>query len=119
MSLLQVARTVGSAARRRLRPTPEEAAWRAIRLRAERQPRRTPGMLRLMDLEIEYVDALSLAPQWHDIFVRRTLDFRPATDTPLVLDCGANIGLASIWIKRAFPRARITAFEADPRDRAP
>lgn len=114
MSLIAVARTVREAARRRLLPTPEEAAWRTIRLRAEREPRRTPGTLRLMDLEIEYVDALSLAPQWHDIFVRETLGFRPVTDTPIVLDCGANIGLASIWIKRRFPRARLTAFEADP-----
>ena len=67
-----------------------------------------------MDLDIGYVDALSLAPQWHDIFVRRTLSFDAGTDGPRVLDCGANVGLASIWIKRAYPRARITAFEADP-----
>jgi FkbM family methyltransferase len=109
-----VARTVARAARRRLWPTPEEEAWRTICLRAEREPRKTAGTLQLMDLAIEYVDALSLAPQWHDIFVRRSLEFLAATDAPTVLDCGANIGLASIWIKRAYPRARITAFEADP-----
>lgn len=114
MSLPAVARTVASAARRRLWPTPEEHAWRAICRRADREPRRTPGVLRVMDFDLEYVDALSLAPQWHDIFVRRTLAFRPATDTPAVFDCGANVGLASLWIKRAYPGARITAFEADP-----
>lgn len=100
--------------RRELRPTAEEAAWRAIEARAGRERRRTPGVLRLMNLDLEYVDALSLAPQWHDIFVRRTLDFRSATDAPCVLDCGANVGLATIWIKQRFPRARVTAFEADP-----
>jgi FkbM family methyltransferase len=114
MSLSAVARTIMRAGRRRLWPTPEEKAWRTIRERAEREGRRTPGELRLMDLDIGYVDALSLAPQWHDIFVRRTLAFRAATDAPRVLDCGANVGLASIWIKRQYPQARITAFEADP-----
>ena len=114
MSLTAVAGTVVRAARRRLWPTPEEKAWRAIRDRADREGRRTPGELRLMDLDIAYVDALSLAPQWHDIFVRRTLAFRAATVAPRVLDCGANVGLASIWIKREYPQARITAFEADP-----
>lgn len=102
------------AAHRRLWPTPEEKAWRTIRVRAERERRRTPGELQLMDLDIAYVDALSLAPQWHDIFVRRSLSFLASTDAPRVLDCGANVGLASIWIKRQYPNARITAFEADP-----
>jgi FkbM family methyltransferase len=114
VSLRVVAGAALRAARRRLWPTPEEQAWRAIRDRAEREGRRTPGELRLMDLDIAYVDALSLAPQWHDIFVRRTLAFRAASAAPRVLDCGANVGLASIWIKREYPQARITAFEADP-----
>jgi FkbM family methyltransferase len=53
-------------------------------------------------------------PQFYDIFVRRSLAFHPPTAAPVILDCGANIGLASIWLKRAYPQARITAFEADP-----
>jgi FkbM family methyltransferase len=97
-----------------LLPTVEEAAWRVIRQRAEREPRRTGGTLRLMDLEVDYVDALSLAPQWHEIFVRRSLEFDTACAAPTILDCGANVGLASIWLRRAYPQARITAFEADP-----
>jgi FkbM family methyltransferase len=114
MSLTVVAGAAVRAARRRLWPTPEEKAWRAIRERAEREDRRTAGELRLLDLDIAYVDALSLAPQWHDIFVRRSLAFRAANAAPRVLDCGANVGLASIWIKREYPQARVTAFEADP-----
>jgi FkbM family methyltransferase len=112
--LVAVARTLAGAARRRLLPTAEEAAWRAIRQRAEREPRRTRGTLRLMDLDIEYVDALSLAPQWHDIFVRRALEFDTVSAAPTILDCGANVGLAAMWLRRAYPQARITAYEADP-----
>jgi FkbM family methyltransferase len=34
-------------------------------------------------------------------------------ETPLILDCGANIGLASIWLALRFPQARIYAIEPD------
>lgn len=68
----------------------------------------------MLDYDLQYLDLLSFCPQWQDIFVKRVLDFQPATDAPRILDCGANVGLASLYFKRAFPRARLSAFEADP-----
>ncbi|MGE3188483.1 MAG: FkbM family methyltransferase [Vicinamibacterales bacterium] len=115
MSVVREARALASRVYHRLRPTPAEAAWRRIVHEAERSPRYTAGRARLLGLDLEYPDATSLAPQWHDLFVRETLAFAPGTDAPRVLDCGANVGLATLWIRRAFPRARVTAFEADPR----
>jgi FkbM family methyltransferase len=32
---------------------------------------------------------------------------------PLIIDCGANIGLASLWLARRFPEAEIVAIEPD------
>jgi FkbM family methyltransferase len=32
---------------------------------------------------------------------------------PLIIDCGANIGLASLWFAHAFPQAHIVAVEPD------
>ena len=46
--------------------------------------------------------------------MKRVLDFTSATRSPRILDCGANVGLASLFFHRAYPDARITAFEADP-----
>jgi FkbM family methyltransferase len=63
---------------------------------------------------LEYADLLTLCPQWHDIFVRDSLKFDARTTSPRILDCGANVGLASLYFKRQYPDARITAFEADP-----
>ncbi|MEW6320190.1 MAG: FkbM family methyltransferase [Acidobacteriota bacterium] len=114
MTLARAARALAGRLTRRLWPTPPEAAWRAIVARAAGEPRYTPGRLRVLDLDLAYTDAWSLGPQWHDIFVRESLAFTPASPAPRILDCGANIGLASIWLKRRFPEARITAFEADP-----
>jgi FkbM family methyltransferase len=106
-------RTLG-AIRRRIFEPPEEAAWRFACEQAAVTPRFTAGTLRLMDLDIAYADLLTLCPQWHDIFVKRTLAFTNAMASPRILDCGANVGLASLFFRRAYPQARITAFEADP-----
>lgn len=102
------------AIRRRIFERPEKAAWRRAWHRAETTPRFTPGTIRLMDYDLRYADLLTLCPQWEDIFVKRTLAFTSASLSPRILDCGANIGLASLFFRRAYPAARITAFEADP-----
>jgi FkbM family methyltransferase len=102
------------AIRRRIFESPEMAAWRQAWHRAEETPRFTPGTIRMLDCELRYSDLLSFCPQWEDIFVKRALDFRCQTDAPRILDCGANVGLASLYFKRTHPKARITAYEADP-----
>jgi len=102
------------AMRRRLFQDPETAAWRRAWHRAELTPRFTPGEIRMVDYDLRYSDLLSFCPQWQDIFVRRVLAFRSNDPAPRILDCGANIGLASLFFKRAYPAARVTAIEADP-----
>lgn len=114
MTIGREIRRLAGGAIRRLWPSPEEAARRRLEREAGQVPRHTRGRIRLLDLDIDYADALSTVPQWDDLFVRRSLRFTPANGAPRILDCGANIGLATLWLKRAFPAARITAFEADP-----
>jgi len=106
-------RTLG-AIRRRLFERPEKVAWRRAWHKAEVTPRLTPGNIRMMDYDIRYADLLSFCPQWEDIFVKRTLAFTSTSSAPRILDCGANVGLASLFFHRLYPQARITAFEADP-----
>lgn len=113
-SVLRSVRRGAGAAKRKLFPSAEVKAWREACRQAERTPRHVPGRIELAGCTIEYADLLTLCPQWHDIFVRRALDFRTASASPRILDCGANIGLASLFYKRRYPAARITAFEADP-----
>jgi len=108
------ARRKAAAIRRRVFPTPETAAWRRAWHRAETTPRFTPGRIRMMQYDLQYSDLLSFCPQWQDIFVRRVLDFDAGVAAPRILDCGANVGLASLFFKRRYPRARLTAYEADP-----
>jgi FkbM family methyltransferase len=95
-------------------PAPELAAWKRACREAERVPRFTPGRIRLMGYDLGYVDLLTLCPQWHDLFVSQALKFEAVHSAPRIIDGGANIGLASLYFKRLYPAARITAFEADP-----
>lgn len=113
LSWREVRRLVGRA-KRIVRPRPEEAVHRRMSELAWKVGRRVPGTIDAMGLRLDYTDLVSLCPQWNDLFVRGTYDFRPGTETPRILDGGANVGLASLWWKRRFPKARITAFEADP-----
>jgi FkbM family methyltransferase len=112
-TLRRARRKVG-AIRRRLFEKPEERAWRRAWHQAETTPRFTPGTIRMLDCDIRYSDLLSFCPQWQDIFVKRVLAFESASPSPRILDCGANVGLASLFFSRLYPAARITAFEADP-----
>jgi len=87
-----------------------ELEWRAMH-----EPRRTGGQIALPPYRFDYVDAMSTWPQWDDIFIHQSLEFDSDAPAPRILDCGANIGLASIYFKRRYPHAKLTAFEADPR----
>ena len=86
-----------------------ELEWRAVH-----EPRRGGGQIAVPPYRFDYVDAMSTWPQWDDIFVHQSLDFESDAPAPRILDCGANIGLASIYFKRRYPHAKLTAFEPDP-----
>jgi len=88
----------------------QQLEWRAMH-----DARRSGGQIAVPPYRFEYVDAMSTWPQWDDIFIHESLDFDAGVRSPRILDCGANIGLASIYFKRRHPHAKLTAFEADPR----
>jgi FkbM family methyltransferase len=112
--MLRSIRRSAGAAKRWLAPAPEVAAWRHACRLAAGTPRFTPGEIQLGPYSLRYSDLLTLCPQWRDIFVASSLTFETVNASPRILDCGANIGLASLFFKRRYPAARITAFEADP-----
>jgi FkbM family methyltransferase len=111
---LRFARRAAGAIYKQLNPSPEVAAWRHLDAMASAAPRHTPGSVRVLDYEIEYADLLSFCPQFDEIFVRRGLRFQTTNGSPRILDCGSNIGTASLFFRREYPGARITAYEADP-----
>ena len=81
------------------------------RLRA--LPRYQPGTSDLHGVELEYVDAASFLYSYRAVFDRGIYRFRSESAAPVILDCGANIGLSVIYFNHLYPDARITAFEPD------
>ena len=51
---------------------------------------------------------------YSSIFSRGDYSVSINTDSPLIIDCGAHIGLATIYFKKKFPSSKITAIEANP-----
>jgi FkbM family methyltransferase len=49
-----------------------------------------------------------------EIFFRGEYDFKPENDHPVILDCGANIGMATLFFKWRYPKSTIYSFEPDP-----
>jgi FkbM family methyltransferase len=73
-----------------------------------------PGRVEVLGWDIEYLCGANLPGQIDATLIRRQNDFVPANDHPLILDCGANVGITVLNYKRQFPKARVIAFEADP-----
>jgi FkbM family methyltransferase len=105
---------MAGAAKRRLFESPECQAWRRAARISEQTPRFTAGTIQMMDYDLRYADLLTFCPQWKDIFIDRSVTFHTSHAAPRIFDCGANVGLASLFYKRLYPDARISAFEADP-----
>jgi FkbM family methyltransferase len=51
---------------------------------------------------------------FEEIFIDGTYKFEAETDCPLIIDCGANIGMATLFLKSMYPSAHVLAFEPDP-----
>lgn len=68
----------------------------------------------LVGFEVNYLDKASFRVVAFEVFVRGEYFFETNQDSPVILDCGANIGLATLFFKRLYPNARIHSFEADP-----
>ncbi len=79
-----------------------------------RWPRREPGKILVDGKFLKYADMHSFYYQTRQIFGDGLYRFTCGSDSPVILDCGAHIGLASLFFKEDYPSARIRAFEADP-----
>jgi len=84
-------------------------AVRLLRL----QPRRA----RVLGIRFRLFDYAAFAMMFEEIFAREEYRFEPGP-APVILDCGANIGVACAWFKTVAPGSRVTCFEPDPQTAA-
>jgi FkbM family methyltransferase len=77
-------------------------------------PRYESGETTLLGPPTRYVDGASFLSAYRAIFEDEIYAFEPETRSPVILDGGANVGLATLYWKRRLPDADVTAFEPDP-----
>lgn len=77
-------------------------------------PRYEIGTVEIFGHRTTYVDADTFLVMFQDAFVDKASDFLASKVDPLILDCGANIGLTVFRFKQLYPKSRIIAFEPDP-----
>ena len=87
-------------------PRDEKETFARLSWNVRRQPRYTDGHFQFPFGDLRYVDALVLKYQYREIFIQRGYDFACSHDSPLILDCGGNIGLSVVWFKQRYPQSR-------------
>lgn len=67
------------------------------------------------DLSFVFPEPLVFLWQFKEIFVDECYDMPNKLGTSLLIDCGANVGMCSLYWARKFPDSKIIAIEADPK----
>lgn len=58
-------------------------------------------------------DTMSFLFQHQEIFADKFYEFQTDQPRPVILDCGANVGMSVLYFKELYPQARVMAFEAE------
>ncbi len=82
--------------------------------RLKTYPRFTPTNTILFGNKISMPDVPTFLSSFDEIFNKEVYKFIGNDKNITMLDCGANIGLATLYIKRKFPNSHIISFEPDP-----
>lgn len=83
-------------------------AWRL-----SNTPRKWESVATLFGKRVTFPDAYWFLHSLREIFVEEVYKFRSEVKDPVIIDCGANIGLSILYFKRLFPDCKVIAFEPD------
>lgn len=67
-----------------------------------------------LNKDFKVVDCCTFLEGIREIFIEEIYAFTTENNYPVIIDCGANIGLSCIYFKRFHPQSKIIAFEPDP-----
>ena len=90
----------------KIRHEPYEELWDV--------PRFTKTTIELLGRPFQIADARSFFFSYREIFVQEIYRFDTNSASPRIIDCGSNYGTSIAYFKNLYPKARITAVEADP-----
>jgi FkbM family methyltransferase len=77
------------------------------------QPYGISGYAEVEGSKFQFHDARSFHASYEEIIKDKIYEFNPASKNPLIIDCGANMGLSVYYFSKAYPSAKIIAFEPE------
>lgn len=86
--------------------------WK-LKMISKRGDQQTLKHVKIGSSTITYRKSEEVVHAYREIFRDGIYTFRSSTDKPLILDCGAHIGMSVVFFKQLFPGGRIIAFEPD------
>jgi FkbM family methyltransferase len=72
------------------------------------------GSTKLFGGQFRFIDSASFCGMYNEIILNEIYKFSCNSPSPLIIDCGANVGVSVLYFKKIYPASRILAFEADP-----
>ncbi len=66
------------------------------------------------EMKFVVTDFISVAWQLKEFFDDGRMNFNSDSETPVIYDCGANVGVSVLYYKKLYPKSIIKAFEPDP-----
>ena len=80
-------------------------------LRYGKKERYKPIKIKFLRFNFELPDALSFIWQFKEIFVEEYYRIETKSESPVIYDCGANVGTSCAYFKYRYPQSQIVAFE--------
>ncbi len=71
------------------------------------------GSFRLFGKRVKYNDSKAFYGMYNELIRNEIYQFKTSNPNPIIIDCGANIGLSVLYFNQLVPNAKIHAFEPD------
>ncbi len=68
----------------------------------------------MLGLAVVAYNPYELRLMFSEIFIEECYFFRTKNEAPLIVDCGGNIGIATLYFKKLYPLAEVIVFEPEP-----
>lgn len=71
------------------------------------------GFIKLFNKDFHYHHGMAFYDTYREIFEKKIYEFKTNSLRPIIIDCGANMGLSVLYFSKNYPCAEIIAFEPD------
>jgi FkbM family methyltransferase len=103
---------VGRLKTRKTDQNPFEIGWLQTKILKHQDDQRIKSY-RFRQFQVWYKRPYELLHTYRELFINGIYRFTAKTDMPVIIDCGANIGMSVLYFKQLYPHSHIEAFEPD------